>query len=305
MKPTRLLCIVSFALSVFFCDFLFAQASPNFPIPQNPDTLRILGIGNSFTNDGMMYLPDLLEAAGIGNVVLGRLAIGGCSLERHCREYEHDAPSYAYYKTNGNRWETVSKKATLADGIRDEKWNIVVLQQVSGKSGMFQTYQPWLDRLIEIVRLNCRNAGVCIAWQQTRAYAADSQHRDFPRCGRGQELMYRCIVETVRELMRNTSIETVVPSGTAIQNLRRTELKDSLDVTRDGYHLNEKTGRYTAACVWFQALVAPAVGTTVEHNACRLEGSEHALTDREALLCQGAARRACIRMFSVWPGEKE
>ena len=40
------------------CVSLFAQKFPNYPIPQQPDTLRILGIGNSFTDDGMMYLPE-------------------------------------------------------------------------------------------------------------------------------------------------------------------------------------------------------------------------------------------------------
>ena len=32
--------------------------APNFPLPVRPDTLRILGVGNSFTDDGMMYLPE-------------------------------------------------------------------------------------------------------------------------------------------------------------------------------------------------------------------------------------------------------
>ena len=50
-----------------------AERCANGPLPERPDTLRILGVGNSFTDDGMMYLPDLLRAAGIGNVVLGRL----------------------------------------------------------------------------------------------------------------------------------------------------------------------------------------------------------------------------------------
>ena len=120
----------------FACCGLFAQKFPNYPIPQQPDTLRILGIGNSFTDDGMMYLPQLLEAAGIRNVVLGRLYIGGCSLERHCREYIGSTPAYIYYKSTSNRWETISKKATLLDGLTDERWDVVVLQQASGKSGM-------------------------------------------------------------------------------------------------------------------------------------------------------------------------
>ena len=110
MKRTlRLLLTVGLSL---VCVSLFAQKFPNYPIPQQPDTLRILGIGNSFTDDGMMYLPELLEAAGIRNVVLGRLYIAGCSLERHCREYAGNAPAYIYYKSTSNRWETVSNGGT-------------------------------------------------------------------------------------------------------------------------------------------------------------------------------------------------
>ena len=263
MKRTlRLLLTVGLSL---VCVSLFAQKFPNYPIPQQPDTLRILGIGNSFTDDGMMYLPELLEAAGIRNVV-----------------------------------ETVSKKATLLDGIADERWDVVVLQQASGKSGIYPTYQPWFGRLVEIVRWCCPNAGACIAWQQTWAYARNSQHRDFGRYEKNQQLMYRGIVSSVEQLMRETSVEVVVPSGTAIQDLRNTALCDSLDLTRDGYHLNPGTGRYTAACAWFQTLVAPAFGTNVAGNGCRLAGTPHELTPQEAEACQEAARRACIRRFSVW-----
>ena len=55
----------------------------NYPLPQNPDTLRILAVGNSFSDDGTEYIPGLLEAAGIHNVIIARLYIGGCSLQRH------------------------------------------------------------------------------------------------------------------------------------------------------------------------------------------------------------------------------
>ena len=49
MKRTlRLLLTVGLSL---VCVSLFAQKFPNYPIPQQPDTLRILGIGNSFTDD--------------------------------------------------------------------------------------------------------------------------------------------------------------------------------------------------------------------------------------------------------------
>lgn len=276
-----------------------AHGVPNYPLPQEPDTLRILGVGNSFTDDGMMYLPFVLQAAGIKNVVLGRLYIGGCTLERQVKEYESNSPSYVYTKSVGNNWTTVSKNATLLDGLLDEKWDILVVQQASGVSGMYESYQPWLDRLIEILRFNCRNAGATIAWQQTWAYSTNSNHPEYPNYEQNQLAMYKDIMACNERLMEETPIDVVIPTGTAIQNLRAA-MQDARDFTRDGYHLNYKMGRYTAACTWFQALIAPVFRTSVEGNLSRLKGSSQVLTDEEAEACHLAARRACARRFKVW-----
>ena len=119
-----------------------ASGLTNYSLPQEPDTLRILGVGNSFTDDGMMYLPNLLAAAGIHNVVLGRLYIGGCTLERHCKEYENGTTPYVYYKSTKNHWVTVNKTASLLDGLLDEKWDVIVVQQASRYSGLYSSYQP-------------------------------------------------------------------------------------------------------------------------------------------------------------------
>lgn len=276
-----------------------ASGITNYGLPQEPDTLRILGVGNSFTDDGMMYLPNLLAAAGIHNVVLGRLYIGGCTLERHCKEYESGTRPYVYYKSTKNRWETVNKTASLLDGLLDEKWDVIVVQQASGYSGIYSSYQPWLDNLMEVLRFNCRNAGACIAWQQTWAYATTSNHPDFPKYSSNQLAMYQNIMSCNEKLVESTPIEIVIPTGTAIQNLRGI-MHDAKEFTRDGYHLNYKMGRFTAACTWFQALVAPVFRTTIEGNDCRLYGSSQRLSDEEAEACMLAARRACARHYSAW-----
>ena len=151
--------------------------APNFPLPVRPDTLRILGVGNSFTDDGMMYLPELLEAAGIRNVVLGRLYYPGCSLRQHCEFDAADAPKYTYYKSERNRWTTVSEAATLREAVGDERWDVLVVQQSSAYSGIYTSYHPWLERLIERVRFYCPNAGACVAWQMTWAYGSGSDRR--------------------------------------------------------------------------------------------------------------------------------
>ncbi len=303
MTMRRLIRTVCVLWVLFVAAVVRAQPqAPNFPLPERPDTLRILGVGNSFTDDGMMYLPDLLEAAGIHNVVLGRLYYPGCSLQQHCEFDAADAPKYIYYKSTENRWETVSESATLREGVSDERWDILVLQQASHYSGLCFSYRPWLDRLIERVRLYCPNAGACVAWQMTWSYAPDSNHDAFPRYDRNSTVMYEAIVDAVRRMMEQTNIEVVIPTGTTIENLRAWAARrgERRDFTRDGYHLDLGCGRYAAACTWFQTLVAPCLRTDIGGNGFRPASAAGTVTAEQAAMCQDAARKACIRRFSVW-----
>ena len=134
---------IIFFFLLFVSALSYAQGTfENYPLPQNPDTLRILAVGNSFSDDGTEYIPGLLEAAGIHNVIIARLYIGGCSLERHCREYEEGTKDYVYYKSTKNKWVTVSKNATILDGLKDEPWDIITVQEVSNNSGTLPIPKP-------------------------------------------------------------------------------------------------------------------------------------------------------------------
>lgn len=280
------------AAVVLATGFLHAKTAGNPPLPVKPDTLRILAIGNSFADDGMMWLPSLLEAAGIRNVILGRLYIGGCSLERHCNEYEGKKSDYIYYKSIKNKWKTISKEAPMLQGLADEKWDIISLQQASGWSGLYTSYEPWLGKLIGIVREHSTKKEACIVWHQTWAYAKNSTHGHFPNYGNDQMKMFTSINECVEKLRKDYGIEVVIPSGTTIQLLRGTYLNDVNELTRDGYHLNEQFGRYAAACAWFEALIKPVFGISVKGNPCTLAGTGHQICKRDAKTCQNAAVKA-------------
>ena len=141
------------------------------PLPQHPDTLRILAIGNSFSIDGMVYLPKLLENAGIHNVILGNLYIGGCSLERHCNEYETSSKSYVYYKSGPDHTWKSWKNASLKYGIKNEDWDIITVQESSGISGIYDNIHTWLPRLMEIVRKECTNPDVAIVWRHQDSHS--------------------------------------------------------------------------------------------------------------------------------------
>ena len=267
---------------------------PNHPLPQNPDTLRILAIGNSFSDDATQYLPDLLEAAGIHNVIIGRLYIGGCTLERHCREYDENLNDYVYMKSTKNKWETVKrhKEGHFMDGLGDEPWDIITMQQGSPSSGRWDTYDPWLGKLIEIVRKECSNPDAAIVWHQTWAYSHTYTNRSFANYAYNQQYMFDSIQLCVDKLRKDYGIDTVIPSGPAVQELRGTWLNTEKDLTRDGFHMSFREGRYATACVWFETLIKPTLGVSVKGNSFRNAGTENEVSDKEAKLMQKVAVKA-------------
>lgn len=293
----QILCI---AAAILISAGLKAQPA-NFPLPSNPDTLRILAIGNSFSDDGTEYLPGLLEAAGIHNVIVARLYIGGCTLQRHCKEYESSGKDYIYYKSTKNVWETVSKEATILDGLRDEPWDIVTLQQASGYSGKYDSFKPWLQKLIDIVRKEISNPKASIVWHETWAYATNSVHGQFKDYNKDQKQMYAEILDCVGKLKGEYNIPVVIPCGDAVQLARGTRLNNSgkvpadckvYDLTRDGFHLSRQYGRYLAACTWFEALIKPTLGKSVKGNPYTLLDTEYSISAKDAKLCQKCAIKA-------------
>src|SRR5690606_27504746 len=126
------------------------------------------------------------------------------------------------------------------------------------------------------------NPEVGYVLHQTWANAQNSTHPSFPNYGNDQQTMYLAIVDASRRAQISFGIDYVVPSGTAIQNGRNTLLGD--DFTRDGHHLNNGIGRYTAAATWFNFLTGKSpVGNTYAPDG---------LSDTEVEIAQHAAAAA-------------
>jgi hypothetical protein len=99
----------------------------------------------------------------------------------------------------------------------------------------------------------------------------------------------------------DTGIQDIIPSGTAIMNLRASYLNTPMSkaFTRDGYHLSLGEGRYAAACVFFEYMVAPRYGISVLGNSLRLPDLKPAVTDKNAEFLQLCAVEAVKNPFVV------
>lgn len=274
---TRLLCL--FGLLTLSIATLSAQRPAG--------TIKILAVGNSFSDDGVEYLDELAQAAGI-KLIIGNLYIGGCSLERHWNNVRNELPAYDYRK-NVEGHQTNTPKTTLQEALQDEEWDYITVQQVSQNSGLYDTYYPYIDSLLTYLKAHARNPEVEFAIHQVWSYAWNSTHPGFANYDNNQLKMYRDIVETVDKVARKEKIRIIIPSGTAIQT-GRTLMGDRMN--RDGFHLGWGLGRYLAACTWFETFLGPVNG-----NSYRPEG----VTPQEATIAQRIAHIAVLHPDE--PGE--
>ena len=220
---------------------------------EKKDEMKILAIGNSFSVDAMQYLWDIANDGGV-KVVLGNLYIGGCSLDTHAKNIAEEKSAYTYYKNTNGVWSNTAS-VSVQTALADEEWDIITVQQASNYSGVASSYSK-LSYILDYIAENAPDAKVY--FHMTWAYQQNSTHSGFANYNNDQMTMYNAIQSTLdSEVKTKNSIVGIIPSGTAIQNLRTSYIGDT--VTRDGYHLSYDFGRYTAALTWYAYFTGASV----------------------------------------------
>lgn len=219
--------------------------------------LKVLAIGNSFSQDGVRLLPHLARDAGIETVVVGNMYVAGASINTHWLNAQMDEPAYVYEKNVSGTWQSRAE-TTLRMALQDEDWDVITLQQASGLSGVASSYVEHnrLAWLVDYINEHTTNPQAKLAWHMTWAYQADSTHASFAHYNNDQFTMFTAITNAVQEhIVPNEAFHMVIPAGTAMQNVRTSYIGDTL--TRDGYHLSTTLGRYIAGLTWLKALGWP------------------------------------------------
>ena len=248
--------------------------------------IKVLAVGNSFSQDAVeQYLYELAAAQG-DSLVIGNAYIGGCSIDTHYDNLLNNKPAYVYRKVVGGV-RAVRRKATLQSIIRDEQWDIITMQQASQLSGIPSSYSN-LAQLKRLIQSYTTNLHVQFMWHMTWAYAESLTEERFAPYHFDQREMYSAIVSTMQNVLPAVGgFVRIIPSGIAIQ-LARYRLGDVLN--RDGFHLSYTLGRYTAACTWCEVLT----GKIIDGNRYR----PATISTDEATICQEAAHEAVFMQQS-------
>lgn len=230
----------------------------NHPLPIGKKSLRVLAIGNSYTQDAVWYARDILAAAGVDSESYSIYMVihEAASLQYWWEQAEQNSEVNPIYLGGAHM---LVENGTLAELLAQE-WDVVTLQQSSELSINHLTFNPYLHNLIDFVQSHCPNPDVTLAWQMAWSY------NDVVVPGLSNYERWLLIANTTLEMETEDGIDVLIPVGTAIQNARNTELDSESQLTRDGWHLDYGIGRYIAACTWVQSLYGPVYDLTVMGN---------------------------------------
>lgn len=187
-------------------------------------SIRVLHIGNSFSNNAVRYLPNLARAGGKELTVFGA-TLGGSTLERHAGhlgEALAGDPRGSVYVARpslalGDPQQT---RVSLPEALRAQKWDVVTIQQASTASYKPETYEPFAKKLIAEIRRRAPQAQILV--HQTWAYRPD--HPLFRReADLDADKMHAGITAAYRELGARYGLK-FLPTGNAIHATGRTPL---------------------------------------------------------------------------------
>ena len=198
--------------------------------------LKILSIGNSFSEDAHRYLHGVAESYG-KEIYTVNLFIGGCSLERHYNNTVEDAAAYKIIRNGVGTAETISIK----DALTSEEWDYVTLQQASPQSYKFETYYPYVTELAAYVRKYAPKAKILM--HETWSYDKNSIPKKF---GKTRDMFSR-IERIMRYVAKDIGAAGVIPAGETLERLKE---ERGLNVHSDGRHAGRGLGRSALALTW-------------------------------------------------------
>ena len=215
--------------------------------------IKILAIGNSFSQDALAHLSEVAGAGGV-TIMERNLFIGGCVLQRHWENVLSDAHDYSLQKCG----KEVRANTSIREGLELERWDYITLQQGSSQSCDFRFYNdeehPYLTQLSEYVNKQVPGARQLI--HETWAYANNRAAAVLGYTGEAPQARNRmfadveaCYLQAAKLLHTN-----VIPVGAAILAAQNRYGFSEDRMYLDGHHLSQPLGRVLASLVWYEAI---------------------------------------------------
>lgn len=273
--------------------------------------LRILFIGNSFTQDAVHLLPNLIEeGAGIKTVKLAMMYYGGSIIEQHNQGYVTNTTNFTYYAKPTGVGAWISYKGySVQDIVKSDDWDIISIQEHTGRTFSWvwsDAEKSSINELVNKIKADQPRKTPKIVYIMSQAYHNMDKSGDTRNTFGTTSEHYASIVAQGKKVVNETSVEMIIPTGTVLQNLRSSSLNNTNGLTRDGYHMDYGLSRYAAASAVFEMLITPKYGVNMDANTFRYTQSSTdptaystPVTDANKPIAIKAARAAIQKPFEV------
>lgn len=257
---------------------VFPYKNPAYPV--DADSLRIMVLGNSFTESSTHYLGKMIKDAGLDTrkLCIYGISIGGSSFNTWLTKYT-DQSVLQLNRCAGALQMT--EKGTLNE-LLAQQWDVIVITQASHLSYNWSEFTE-APGYIEVLTKSCKNKQVCLVYQIPWSHIP----QDMPWMLDGN-------IECAKQLNVQCGIDVFIPTGTAVQLARSTKLNDDKYLTSDNWHLNTGIGEYLASCTWFEKLISPVFKTDIMNSNIKPDGT---YTDEEIMLAKKCAKYAVQYQF--------
>lgn len=233
--------------------------------------MRILSIGNSFSEDATTYLSRAAANQGI-SIHTENLYIGGCSLKQHYNNMISGEKAYEL-QING---ESAGKYISVNEMLENDSWDIITVQQASHFSAYYVSFQPYLSELVKFIRKKQPDAKVFI--HQTWAYEEGSQRLAENGFATRKE-MFAKIKENYSVAAYNCDADGLIPSGQVFENMASKGIK----CHRDTFHATFGAGRYALALTWIKTLTGADIDVNTFSDTVEFVSEDEVLKIKEAI----------------------
>lgn len=211
--------------------------------------MQILSIGNSFSEDAQRYLHQIARADKV-HLFPFNLFIGGCPLSTHYRNMLSEESKYML----GMNGDHTGFRVSLKDALLNRDWDVVTIQQVSNLSPKYDSYQPYINELIDYVRKLVPKAKIVI--HQTWAYEQDSEKLKTQMGYNDYKDMLGDIVNAYKKASEDVKADYIIPSGEVFGAMVESGIGK---IHRDTFHASFGVGRYALGLIWYKMLTGKDV----------------------------------------------
>lgn len=252
------------------------SAAPYFlngKLPVWKDNLKILFIANSFVQRSFCWeLVNVLNGINAANpnspitgedMKIEQFYRGGASMTTfldRLKNFPHNPDFYKKIEYSNDTWSLAETAKGIQDAIESDAWDVIILQAFPDGTREdvenYNTFSATLKEFVYNIRKICPNPTVCIGFNLV-----------WPLGSTGYTMAeymshYNGICSTVKQMVSDSGVDVIIPSGTAIANAINTNTFNGANTNlllRDNVHVGLGVGEYIVACTIYEAVLAPVL----------------------------------------------